>query len=55
MFATNIVDHDIFVVGLMTINGVYLHHVIGQRFSVYQCKGGYTLELDNLNHLFRLG
>ncbi len=36
MFATNIVDHDIFVVGLMTINGVYLHHVIGQRFSVYQ-------------------
>ena len=54
-FAQELVDHEISVVAPESIGGETLHHVLGQRFSVFKCRGGYPPELDNLDHLYRLG
>jgi len=43
------------VVAPESIAGETLHHVLGQRFSVFKRRGGYPPELDNLDHLYRLG
>lgn len=54
-FAQELVDHEISVVAPESIVGETLHHVLGQRFSVFKRRGGYPPELDNLDHLYRLG
>ena len=54
-FAQELVDHEISVVAPESIGGETLHHVLGQRFSVFKRRGGYPPELDNLDHLYRLG
>ena len=54
-FAQELVDHDISVVAPESIAGETLHHAFGQRFSVFKRRGGYPPELDNLDHLYRLG
>jgi Ser/Thr protein kinase RdoA (MazF antagonist) len=54
-FAQELVDHEISVVAPMRINDKTLHHAHGQRFSVFERRGGYPPELDNLDHLYRLG
>jgi Ser/Thr protein kinase RdoA (MazF antagonist) len=54
-FAQELVDHEISVVAPESIAGETLHHVLGQRFSVFKRRGGYPPELDNLDHLYRLG
>ena len=54
-FAQELVDHEISVVAPELISGETLHHVLGQRFSVFKRRGGYPPELDNLDHLYRLG
>lgn len=54
-FAQELVDHEISVVAPELIDGVTLHHALGQRFSVFKRRGGYPPELDNLDHLYRLG
>ena len=55
VFAQELVDHEISVVAPESIAGETLHHVLGQRFSVFKRRGGYPPELDNLDHLYRLG
>ena len=54
-FAQELVDHEISVVAPEAIAGETLHHALGQRFSVFKLRGGYPPELDNLDHLYRLG
>ena len=54
-FAQELVDHEISVVAPESFAGDTLHHVLGQRFSVFKRRGGYPPELDNLDHLYRLG
>jgi Ser/Thr protein kinase RdoA (MazF antagonist) len=54
-FAQELADHEISVVAPESIVGETLHHVLGQRFSVFKRRGGYPPELDNLDHLYRLG
>ena len=54
-FAAELVDHDISMVAPESIGGVTLHRALGQRFSVFKRRGGYPPELDNLDHLHRLG
>jgi len=54
-FAQELVDHEISVVAPESIAGETLHHVSGQRFSIFKRRGGYPPELDNLDHLYRLG
>ena len=54
-FARELVDHEISVVAPESIAGDTLHNVLGQRFSVFKRSGGYPPELDNLDHLYRLG
>ena len=54
-FAQELVDHEISVVAPEAIAGETLHHALGQRFSVFKLRGGYPPELDNLDHLSRLG
>ena len=54
-FAQELVDHEISVVAPESIAGETLHHFLGQRFSVFKRRGGYPPELDNLDHLYRLG
>jgi Ser/Thr protein kinase RdoA (MazF antagonist) len=54
-FAQELVDHDISVVAPESIAGLTLHHAFGHRFSVFKRRGGYPPELDNLDHLYRLG
>ena len=54
-FAQELVDHEVSVVAPESISGETLHHVLGQRFSVFKRRGGYPPELDNLDHLYRLG
>ena len=51
-FAQELVEHDISVVAPESIAGRTLHHVLGQRFSVFKRRGGYPPELDNLDHLY---
>ncbi|MDB3918862.1 phosphotransferase, partial [Luminiphilus sp.] len=52
-FAQELVDHEISVVAPMRVNDKTLHHAHGQRFSVFERRGGYPPELDNLDHLYR--
>lgn len=54
-FSQELVDHEISVVAPTSINGKTLHHAHGQRFSVFERRGGHPPELDNLDHLYRLG
>lgn len=54
-FAQELVEHEISVVAPESVGGETLHHALGQRFSVFKRRGGYPPELDNLDHLFRLG
>ncbi len=54
-FAQELVDHEISVIAPESIDGETLHHVLGQRFSVFKRRGGYPPELDNVDHLYRLG
>ena len=54
-FARELVDHEISVVAPESIAGDTLQNVLGQRFSVFKRRGGYPPELDNLDHLHRLG
>lgn len=54
-FALELVEHDISVVAPESIDGETLHHARGQRFTIFKRRGGYPPELDNLDHLYRLG
>ena len=54
-FAQALADHDISVVAPEKIDGATLHHHVDQRFSIFKRRGGYPPELDNLDHLYRLG
>jgi Ser/Thr protein kinase RdoA (MazF antagonist) len=54
-FAQALADHDISVVAPEQIDGETLHHHADQRFSIFKRRGGYPPELDNLDHLYRLG
>ena len=54
-FAQALADHDISVVAPEQIDGATLHHHADQRFSIFKRRGGYPPELDNLDHLYRLG
>jgi len=54
-FAQALADHDISVVAPEKIDGATLHHHADQRFSIFKRRGGYPPELDNLDHLYRLG
>ena len=54
-FAQELTDHDISVVAPELISGDTLHHHADQRFSIFKRRGGYPPELDNLDHLYRLG
>ena len=54
-FALELVEHDISVVAPESIDGKTLHHAHGQRFTIFKRRGGYPPELDNLDHLYRLG
>ena len=54
-FARELVDHEISVVAPEIVNGTTLHCVNGQRLAVFKRRGGYPPELDNLDHLYRLG
>ena len=54
-FAQELVEHEISVIAPESVGGETLHHALGQRFSVFKRRGGYPPELDNLDHLFRLG
>lgn len=54
-FAQELVDHEISVVAPEVVDGRTLHHGLGQRFSVFKRRGGYPPELDNMDHLYRLG
>ena len=54
-FAQALADHDISVVAPEKIDEETLHHHADQRFSIFKRRGGYPPELDNLDHLYRLG
>ena len=54
-FALELVEHDISVVAPEIKNGKTLHKALGQRFTVFQRRGGHPPELDNLEHLYQLG
>ena len=54
-FSQELVDHEISFVAPLKINDQTLHHAHGQRFSVFERRGGHPPELDNLDHLYRLG
>ena len=54
-FALELVEHDISVVAPDSIDQKTLHHAQGQRFTIFKRRGGYPPELDNLDHLYRLG
>ena len=54
-FSRELVEHEISVVAPIEINGATLHHAHGHRFSVFERRGGHPPELDNLDHIYRLG
>ena len=54
-FALELIEHDISVVAPMTIAGQSLHRALNQRFSLFPRRGGHPPELDNPDHLYRLG
>ena len=54
-FSRELVEHEISVVAPTEINGATLHHAHGHRFSVFERRGGHPPELDNLDHIYRLG
>lgn len=54
-FAKELVEHEISVVAPLNINDKTLHHFHGHRFSVFERRGGHPPELDNLDHIYRLG
>lgn len=55
-FSQELVDADISVVApLIDSNGCSLHEHAGFLFTLFQRRGGYPPELDNLNNLFILG
>ena len=54
-FSQELVDHEISVVAPIQINGQTLHHAHGHRFSLFERRGGHPPELDNLDHIYRLG
>lgn len=54
-FSVELVEHEISVVAPVEINGATLHHAHGHRFSVFERRGGHPPELDNLDHIYRLG
>jgi len=54
-FSKELVEHEISVVAPLEINGETLHHAYGQRFSIFERRGGHPPELDNLDHIYRLG
>lgn len=54
-FSAELVEHEISVVAPLEVNGATLHHAFGQRFSVFERRGGHPPELDNLDHIYRLG
>lgn len=54
-FSKELVEHEISVVAPLEIHGATLHHAYGQRFSIFERRGGHPPELDNLDHIYRLG
>jgi len=54
-FSKELVEHEISVVAPLEIYGATLHHAYGQRFSIFERRGGHPPELDNLDHIYRLG
>jgi Ser/Thr protein kinase RdoA (MazF antagonist) len=55
-FALELVNHEIPVVApLMNHDQQTLHHYQNFRFALFPCRGGRTLELDNLDHLEWMG
>ena len=54
-FALELVDHDISVVAPLIIRDRSLHKALDQRLSLFPRRGGYPPELDNPDHLYRLG
>ena len=54
-FSQELVEHEISVVAPLKINGETLHHACGHRFSLFERRGGHPPELDNLEHIYRLG
>ena len=54
-FSQELVDHEISFVAPLKINDQTLHHAHGQRFSIFERRGVHPPELDNLDHLYRLG
>ena len=54
-FSKELVEHEISVVAPLEIHGATLHHAYGQRFSIFERRGGHPPELDNLDHIYRMG
>ena len=54
-FSKELVEHEISVVAPLEFHGATLHHAYGQSFSIFERRGGHPPELDNLDHIYRLG